>query len=59
MRARPGIDSQELVDDAENSGGRPAYVGEIAGIVAMLLGEDAAWCTGQVVCANGGMLMFH
>jgi len=59
MRARSGIDSQELVDDAVNSGGRPAYVGEIAGIVAMLVGEDAAWCTGQVVCANGGMLMFH
>ncbi|KAI1177222.1 short-chain dehydrogenase [Nemania sp. FL0916] len=59
MRARPGIDSQELVDDAKTSGGRPAYVGEIAGIVAMLVGEDASWCTGQVVCANGGMIMLH
>ncbi|KAI0102016.1 short-chain dehydrogenase [Nemania sp. FL0031] len=59
MHARPGVDSQELVDDAATAGGRPAYVGEIAGIVAMLVGEDAAWCTGQVVCANGGMLMLH
>ncbi|RWA05460.1 hypothetical protein EKO27_g9640 [Xylaria grammica] len=59
MRTRPGIDSQELVDDAKTSGGRPAYVGEIAGIVAMLVGEDAAWCTGQVVSANGGMLLSH
>lgn len=59
MRARPGIDSQELVDDAAIAGGRPGYVGEIAGIVAMLVGEDSAWCTGQVVCANGGMLLLH
>ncbi|KAI1192740.1 short-chain dehydrogenase [Nemania serpens] len=59
MRARPGIDSLELVEDARTSGGRPAYVSEIAGIVAMLTGEDAAWCTGQVVCANGGMVMLH
>ncbi|KAI1632978.1 short-chain dehydrogenase [Biscogniauxia mediterranea] len=59
MRAREGVDSPELVEDARTTGGRPAYVGEVAGIVAMLCGEDAAWCTGQVVCANGGMLMLH
>ncbi|KAI0206903.1 short-chain dehydrogenase [Astrocystis sublimbata] len=59
MRTRPGIDSQELVDDEPRSGGRPAYVSEIAGIVAMLVSEDASWCTGQVVCANGGMFMLH
>ncbi|KAI1303267.1 short-chain dehydrogenase [Xylaria venustula] len=59
MQVRPGIDSQELVDEAKTSGGRPAYVHEIAGIVAMLVGEDAAWITGQVVCANGGMLLSH
>ncbi|KLU83836.1 3-oxoacyl-[acyl-carrier-protein] reductase [Magnaporthiopsis poae ATCC 64411] len=58
-RPRPGIDSQELVDDAPSSGGRPAYTTEVAGIVGMLCTEDAAWCTGQVVCANGGMLMLH
>ncbi|KAL8294897.1 hypothetical protein RB597_008329 [Gaeumannomyces tritici] len=58
-RPRPGIDSQELVDDAPSSGGRPAYTDEVAGIVGMLCTEDAAWCTGQVVCANGGMIMLH
>ncbi|KAL0942801.1 3-oxoacyl-(acyl-carrier-protein) reductase [Colletotrichum truncatum] len=56
MRARKGIDSDELVADAEEAGGRPAYVGEIAGIVGMLVSAESAWCTGQVVCANGGML---
>lgn len=59
MQVRKGIDSDDLVKDAETSGGRPAYVDEVAGIVAMLCGEDAAWCTGQVVCANGGMMMLH
>ncbi|KAF6839414.1 3-oxoacyl-(acyl-carrier-protein) reductase [Colletotrichum plurivorum] len=56
MRARKGVDSDELVAEAEEAGGRPAYVGEIAGIVGMLVSEEAGWCTGQVVCANGGML---
>ncbi|KAK1999266.1 short-chain dehydrogenase [Colletotrichum falcatum] len=56
MKARKGIDSDELVKAAEEEGGRPAYVGEIAGIVGMLVSPESAWCTGQVVCANGGML---
>ncbi|KAM0272867.1 hypothetical protein ACHAQH_008553 [Verticillium albo-atrum] len=56
MKARPGIDDDALVKEAETAGGRPAYVGEIAGIVAMLVSAESAWCTGQVVCANGGML---
>ncbi|GJC79691.1 L-xylulose reductase [Colletotrichum liriopes] len=56
MKARKGIDSDELVKAAEEEGGRPAYVGEIAGVVGMLVSPESAWCTGQVVCANGGML---
>ncbi|KAG0652370.1 L-xylulose reductase [Hyphodiscus hymeniophilus] len=56
-RIRPDIDDRDLVEDAENAGGRPAYVDEIAGIVGMLCTEDSLWCTGQVVCANGGMRM--
>ncbi|KAK2015298.1 short-chain dehydrogenase [Colletotrichum eremochloae] len=56
MKARKGVDSDELVKAAEEEGGRPAYVGEIAGIVGMLVSPESAWCTGQVVCANGGML---
>lgn len=54
---RPSIDDEDLVKDAEVAGGRPAYCEEIAGIVAMLCSEDSGWCTGQVVCANGGMVM--
>ncbi|ROV98800.1 hypothetical protein VPNG_08395 [Cytospora leucostoma] len=57
MRARKGIDADEVVQAAESEGGRPAYVKDIAGIVGMLVTPDAAWCTGQVVCANGGLLM--
>lgn len=57
MQARKGVDADGVVELAETSGGRPAYVGEIAGIVGMLCTPDAAWCTGQIVCANGGMLM--
>ncbi|PWY81916.1 3-oxoacyl-reductase [Aspergillus heteromorphus CBS 117.55] len=39
----------------EKMGGRrPAFTGEVAGVVAMLCTEDAKWCTGSVVCANGG-----
>ncbi|KAI9711085.1 MAG: hypothetical protein M1812_007279 [Candelaria pacifica] len=52
---RDGVDEKSVVETAEIAGGRPAYEGEIAGVVAMLCGEDAAWCTGSVVCANGGM----
>lgn len=54
---RPGIDDEDLVKGAEILGGRPAYVEEIAGIVGMLCTTDSAFCTGQVICANGGMRM--
>jgi L-xylulose reductase len=54
---RKGIDAEEIVSDAVGVGGRPAYPSEIAGIVAMLCSQDSVWCTGQVVCANGGMRM--
>lgn len=63
MRHTPGagirkdVDDEDLVKDAVNAGGRPAYVGEIGGIVGMLCTADSVWCTGQVVCANGGMRM--
>ena len=57
MRARRGIDPDDVVDAAESEGGRPAYTRDIAGIVGMLCTPDAAWCTGQVVSANGGLLM--
>lgn len=55
MKERPGVDPQEFVDDAEASGGRPGYDYEVAGVVGMLCGAESGWCTGSVVCANGGM----
>jgi NAD(P)-dependent dehydrogenase (short-subunit alcohol dehydrogenase family) len=36
-------------------GGRPAYGFEVAGAVAMLCHPEAAWTTGSVISANGGM----
>ena len=59
MAPRVGVDSDGAIQDAKEGGGRLAHTSEIAGIVGMLCSEDAAWCTGQVVCANGGMLMLH
>ena len=53
-KVRPEIDGEGLVKYAEKAGGRPAYDHEIAGIVGMLCTGDGAWCTGSVVCANGG-----
>ena len=53
--AREGLDREDLVKDAQRVGGRPAYDHEIAGVVAMLCSSDAAWCTGSVVNANGGL----
>ncbi|KIV98516.1 uncharacterized protein PV09_09681, partial [Verruconis gallopava] len=55
--ARKGIDSEELIEQAIDAGGRPGYPSEIAGIVGMLCSEESGWCTGQSVCANGGMRM--
>ena len=53
-KVRPEIDGEDMVEYARVAGGRPAYDWEVAGVVAMLCGEDAGWCTGSVVCANGG-----
>lgn len=55
QRAREGVDEDKYVQLAEKLGGRPGYPHEIAGVVAMLCSEDSAWCTGSVVCANGGL----
>jgi NAD(P)-dependent dehydrogenase (short-subunit alcohol dehydrogenase family) len=59
MKAREGVDSEEVVQEAREHGGRMARTAEIAGVVGMLCSDEAGWCTGQVVCANGGMLMLH
>lgn len=56
MAVREGVDSEEVVKDAKTTGGRAGEVEEVAGVVAMLCGPESAWCTGQVICANGGMI---
>ncbi len=55
MKAREGMETDEVMKVSKSiGGGRPAYEHEIAGIVGMLCGEEAGWCTGSVVNANGG-----
>ena len=51
---REGVDSTEVVEHGKQFGGRPAYEHEIAGVIGMLCTTESAWCTGSVVCANGG-----
>jgi hypothetical protein len=57
MTPREDLDGKEVVEKAKGKGGRPGWDWEIAGVVAMLCLKDSAWCTGSVVCANGGMRM--
>lgn len=55
MKVREGVDDAKDIQSAEEFGGRLGSGDEIAGVVAMLCSEDGAWCTGSVVCANGGL----
>ena len=48
-------DGRELYDKEAPKGGRAATPEEIAGIVGMLCSTESGWCTGSVICANGGM----
>jgi len=52
-------DGNEVRQEAEEFGGRLARTEEVAGVVGLLCSEEAGWITGQVVCANGGMVMLH
>ncbi|POS82190.1 hypothetical protein EPUL_006850, partial [Erysiphe pulchra] len=54
---REGIDNEDMIKYAKVFGARPAYVEEIAGIVGMIVNSESGWCTGQVICANGGLRM--
>ena len=56
MKVRKGVDPDDEVQEAEETGGRAASVEEIADIVILLCMKEARWITGQVVCANGGMI---
>jgi 3-oxoacyl-[acyl-carrier protein] reductase len=48
---------KDRVEFCEHYGGRLGKPEEVAGIVGMLCSAEAGYCTGQVVCANGGMIM--
>ncbi|PLB40015.1 SDR family NAD(P)-dependent oxidoreductase [Aspergillus candidus] len=50
-------DEQKRLIMEKMGGRRPAFTAEIAGVVGMLCTPDGAWCTGSVVCANGGLRM--
>lgn len=50
-------DEQKRLIQEKMGGRRPAFTSEVAGVVGMLCTPDGQWCTGSVVCANGGMKM--
>ncbi|KAF7585116.1 hypothetical protein BBP40_012496 [Aspergillus hancockii] len=50
-------EEQRFLIREKMGGRRPAFTSEVAGVVGMLCTGDGLWCTGSVVCANGGMRM--
>lgn len=54
---REGVDSAETIAAAKNMGGRPAYLGEVAGVVGLICMPEAGWITGQIIGGNGGSVM--
>jgi len=52
-----GTDGKGGEKGTGNLGGRAAETSEVAGVVGMLCSSESGWCTGSVVCANGGMRM--
>ncbi|KAL4879515.1 hypothetical protein BJY04DRAFT_220110 [Aspergillus karnatakaensis] len=48
-------EEQKKIVREKMGGRRPAFTEEVAGVVGMLCTGDGGWCTGSVVCANGGM----
>jgi 3-oxoacyl-[acyl-carrier protein] reductase len=57
QKVREDMDSEEVIKLAAKEGGRRGKDTEIAGVVGMLVSVESAWCTGSVICANGGMKM--
>jgi 3-oxoacyl-[acyl-carrier protein] reductase len=47
---------KDKVEIYAKTGGRLALPEEVAGVIAMLCSKEAGYCTGSVVCANGGMV---
>ncbi|KAJ5934403.1 hypothetical protein N7466_003950 [Penicillium verhagenii] len=52
---RGDLDTPELVAHGEKFGGRPAYIEEIAGIIATICNPEFGWSTGGIISANGGL----
>ena len=54
------MDTSGMCDEEKKryrmDGGRAATSKEIAGVVGMLCSAESGWCTGSVICANGGMV---
>ncbi|KAK1978711.1 short chain dehydrogenase [Colletotrichum cereale] len=53
-KARPAVDSQEVLDLAQSIGGRPGYLEEVAGVVGVCCLPESGWMTGNLVGASGG-----
>ncbi|TDZ36996.1 L-xylo-3-hexulose reductase [Colletotrichum trifolii] len=53
-KARPGVDSEEVLALAKSIGGRPGYLDEVAGIVGVCCLPESGWMTGNQVSASGG-----
>ncbi|KAJ9144693.1 L-xylo-3-hexulose reductase [Pleurostoma richardsiae] len=59
VKAKAGTDAERFDNIVKESmgGRRPGFTDEIAGAIDMLCSAEAAWTTGSVICANGGMKM--
>ncbi|KAJ5257108.1 NAD(P)-binding protein [Penicillium angulare] len=53
--AREDLDTPELIEHGDKFGGRPAYIHEIAGIIATICSPEFGWSTGGIISANGGL----
>lgn len=53
------VQEGDVKDESLLDGMRVVRMGEIVGVVGMLCGMEVGWIMGQVVCVNGGMVMFY
>lgn len=51
---RPGVDTDEMLRLAEEIGGRPGTLEEVAGIVGIACLPESGWMTGNQLGASGG-----
>jgi hypothetical protein len=53
-KERPGVDSEETLRLADEIGGRPGTLKEVAGIVGIACLPESGWMTGNQLGASGG-----